>query len=145
MAVLSWLLEAPPTLADSPRFEYIMSFLEIVHRAVEDVPVLARFAFLMVLIVIVPQLSRRVRLAGAVGLLLSGVALGPHMLDVFPPQHPVSQFFSELGMLLLMVLRGLGNQPAAVSSKNIPVDCVRCDHDFNSTAARYVGSTLARL
>lgn len=62
MAVLSWLLEAPPTLADSPRFEYIMSFLEIVHRAVEDVPVLARFAILMVLIVIVPQLSRRVRL-----------------------------------------------------------------------------------
>ncbi len=61
----------------------------------------------MVLIVIIPQLSRRIRLPGAVGLLLSGVVLGPHMLDVFPPQHPVSQFFSELGMLLLMFFAGL--------------------------------------
>jgi Kef-type K+ transport system membrane component KefB len=61
----------------------------------------------MVLIVIIPQLSRRIRLPGAVGLLLSGVVLGPHMLDVFPPQHPVSQFVSELGMLLLMFFAGL--------------------------------------
>jgi hypothetical protein len=37
-----------------------MSFVEIVHRAIEDVPVLARFAVLMVLIVIIPQLSRRI-------------------------------------------------------------------------------------
>jgi Kef-type K+ transport system membrane component KefB len=84
-----------------------MSFVEIVHRAIEDVPVLARFAILMVLIVIIPQLSRRIRLPGAVGLLLSGVVLGPHMLDVFPPQHPVSQFLAELGMLLLMFFAGL--------------------------------------
>ena len=84
-----------------------MSFVEIVHRVIEDVPVLARFAILMVLIVIIPQLSRRIRLPGAVGLLLSGVVLGPHMLDVFPPQHPVSQFLSELGMLLLMFFAGL--------------------------------------
>jgi Kef-type K+ transport system membrane component KefB len=61
----------------------------------------------MVLIVIIPQLSRRIRLPGAVGLLLSGVVLGPHMLDVFPPQHPVSQFLAELGMLLLMFFAGL--------------------------------------
>ena len=84
-----------------------MSFVEIVHRAIEDVPVLAWFAILMVLIVIIPQLSRRIRLPGAVGLLLSGVMLGPHMIDVFPPQHPVSQFLSELGMLLLMFFAGL--------------------------------------
>lgn len=93
--------------AGSLRSRYIMSFVEIVHRAVEDVPVLARFAILMVLIVIIPQLSRRIRLPGTVGLLLSGVVLGPHMLDVFPPQHPVSQFLSELGMLLLMFFAGL--------------------------------------
>ena len=61
----------------------------------------------MALIVIIPRLSRRVRLPEAVGLLLSGVVLGPHMLDVFPREHPIAQFFSELGMLLLMFFAGL--------------------------------------
>jgi hypothetical protein len=34
-----------------------MSFVEIIHRAIEDVPVLARFAIFMALIAIIPQLS----------------------------------------------------------------------------------------
>ena len=79
-----------------------MSFVEILQRALTNLPVLARFAIFMALIVIIPQLSRRMRLPAPVGLLLSGVLLGPHMLDVFPRQHPISEFFSELGMLLLM-------------------------------------------
>jgi len=61
----------------------------------------------MVLVIIIPRLARRVRLPGAVGLLLSGVVFGPHVLGIFPPQHPVAQFFSELGMLLLMFFAGL--------------------------------------
>ena len=84
-----------------------MSVLEVVQRVIEFLPVLARFAIFMVLIAIIPRLSRRVRLPEAVGLLLSGVVLGPHMLDVFPRQHPVAEFFSDLGMLLLMFLAGL--------------------------------------
>ncbi|MFO1398107.1 MAG: cation:proton antiporter [Burkholderiales bacterium] len=84
-----------------------MSILELFHKALEFLPVLARFAVLMALIVIIPRLSRRVHLPEAVGLLLSGVVLGPHMLDVFPREHPVAQFFSELGMLLLMFFAGL--------------------------------------
>ena len=84
-----------------------MSFLEFLHRIIALLPTLARFAILMALIVIVPRLSRRIRLPEVVGLLLSGVVLGPHLLDVFPRQHPVAQFFSELGMLLLMFITGL--------------------------------------
>lgn len=84
-----------------------MSLLEKIHKAIELLPMLARFAVLMVLIVGIPQLSRRARLPEAVGLLLSGVVLGPHVLDVFPRTHPVTQFFSELGMLLLMFFAGL--------------------------------------
>ena len=83
-----------------------MSITAIVHGAIEVAPVLTRFAVLMVVIVVVPQLSRRVRLPEAVGLLLTGVILGPHMLDVFPRQHPVAEFVSELGMLLLMFFAG---------------------------------------
>ena len=84
-----------------------MSLLEFLHRVIALLPALARFAIFMALIVIVPRLSRRIRLPGVVGLLLSGVVLGPHLLDVFPRQHPVAQFFSELGMLLLMFITGL--------------------------------------
>ena len=84
-----------------------MPFLEVLHRALEILPALARFAVLMALIVVIPRLSRRVRLPDAVGLLLSGVVLGPHVLDVFPREHPVTEFFSELGMLMLMFFAGL--------------------------------------
>lgn len=84
-----------------------MSIGETVHWAIEVLPVLARFAILMAVIVIVPRLSRCVRLPEMVGLLLCGVVLGPHMLDVFPRQHPVAEFFSELGVLLLMFCAGL--------------------------------------
>jgi Na+:H+ antiporter len=84
-----------------------MSLLELFHRVIALLPALAKFAIFMGLIVIIPSLSRRIRLPEVVGLLLSGVVLGPHLLDVFPRQHPVAQFFSELGMLLLMFITGL--------------------------------------
>ena len=84
-----------------------MSFLEYFHRAVEFLPNLAKFAIGMALIISIPRLSRRVRLPEAVGLLLSGVVFGPHVLDVFPTGHPIAQFFAELGMLLLMFFAGL--------------------------------------
>jgi Kef-type K+ transport system membrane component KefB len=84
-----------------------MSLLEFLHRVIALLPTLAKFAVFMGLIVIIPRLSRRIHLPEVVGLLLSGVVLGPHLLDVFPRQHPVAQFFSELGMLLLMFITGL--------------------------------------
>jgi Kef-type K+ transport system membrane component KefB len=84
-----------------------MSIVESLHRALEVLPVLARFAVMMALIVVIPRLARRVRLPEAVGLLLGGVVLGPQVLDVFPREHPVAEFFSELGMLLLMFFAGL--------------------------------------
>ncbi len=79
----------------------------IITRAIAILPVLAKFAVFMALIVGVPRLSRRVHLPEAVGLVLCGVVIGPHVLNVFPPEHPVAQFFSELAMLLLMFFAGL--------------------------------------
>ena len=84
-----------------------MSILEYLRRGVAVLPVLAKFAVLIVLIVMIPRLSRRVRLPEAVGLLLSGVVIGPHVLGVVGEQHPVTAFASELGMLLLMFFAGL--------------------------------------
>jgi Kef-type K+ transport system membrane component KefB len=84
-----------------------MTVVEYLHSAIAVLPVLAKFSLGMALIVIIPRLSRRVGLPEAVGLLLSGILVGPHVLDVFSAQHPVAQFFAELGMLLLMFLAGL--------------------------------------
>jgi len=84
-----------------------MSFIEYLHKALEVLPILAKFALCMMLLVIIPRLSRRIGLPEVAGLLLSGVLFGPHVLDIFPPQHPVLQFFAEVGMLLLMFFAGL--------------------------------------
>lgn len=72
-----------------------------------DLPLLVKFAVGLGLIVIVPQLSRRVRLPAVVGLLLSGVVVGPYGLDLIGKDRPIADFFGELGKLLLMFMAGL--------------------------------------
>src|SRR5262249_20545280 len=70
-------------------------------------PLLAKFALLVALIVGAPALSRRVGVPAAVGLLLSGIVIGPHVLQIVGEQRPVADFFAELGKLLLMFFAGL--------------------------------------
>jgi len=68
-------------------------------------PVLAKFAMGMVMLVAIPRLSRRLHVPVPVGLLLSGVIVGPYVLDIFGTVRPVADFLAELGKLLLMFLR----------------------------------------
>ena len=70
-------------------------------------PTLAKFAIAMAIIVCVPRLSRRIRIPAVVGLLLSGIVIGPHGLDVIGTNRPIADFFAELGKLLLMFCAGL--------------------------------------
>lgn len=70
-------------------------------------PTLAKFALGMSIIVGVPPLFRRMRLPAVVGLLLSGVLLGPYCLGVMSKSTPIASFFAELGKLLLMFFAGL--------------------------------------
>jgi Kef-type K+ transport system membrane component KefB len=70
-------------------------------------PVLARFAVGMVMLVTIPRFSRRVHIPVPVGLLLSGVIVGPYVLDIFGTVRPVADFLAELGKLLLMFFAGL--------------------------------------
>jgi Kef-type K+ transport system membrane component KefB len=70
-------------------------------------PVLAKFAVGMVMLVAIPRLSRRVHVPVPVGLLLSGVIVGPYVLDIFGTVRPVADFLAELGKLLLMFFAGL--------------------------------------
>jgi Kef-type K+ transport system membrane component KefB len=84
-----------------------MRALEFLRSHALAMPNLAKFAIAMAIIVGVPPLSRRARLPAVVGLLLSGVVLGPHGLDVIGQNRPIADFFAELGKLLLMFFAGL--------------------------------------
>jgi Kef-type K+ transport system membrane component KefB len=70
-------------------------------------PVLAKFALGMVMIVAIPRLCRRLHVPGAVGLLIGGVTIGPYVLGFFSTDRPIADFMAELGKLLLMFFAGL--------------------------------------
>jgi Kef-type K+ transport system membrane component KefB len=84
-----------------------MEVVEFIRSHALALPPLAKFALGMVLIFGIPPLSRRVRLPGVVGLLLSGVVVGPHVLGLFGEHRPIADFFADLGRLLLMFAAGL--------------------------------------
>jgi Kef-type K+ transport system membrane component KefB len=82
-------------------------FTSFIRDHLFTLPVLAKFAIGMVLLVIVPRLSRRLHVPGAVGLLLAGVIVGPYVIGIFGTVRPIADFVAELGKLLLMFFAGL--------------------------------------
>ena len=84
-----------------------MGWLDIFRSHAVSLPNLAKFAIVMAIIAGAPALARRVRVPELVGLLVFGVLLGPYILDVAPVNHPIVQFFGDLGRLMLMFAAGL--------------------------------------
>lgn len=76
--------------------------IDALRSHVLALPDLAKFGVVVAAIVGVPPLAARIRLPPMVGLLLFGVALGPHVLGFFGEHRPIADFFAELGKLLLM-------------------------------------------
>jgi len=70
-------------------------------------PNLAKFAVLLTLIVGVPAIARRLRIPELVGLVVVGLLLGPHVTGLYGANHPIVQFFADLGRLMLMFAVGL--------------------------------------
>ncbi|HYR85537.1 MAG TPA: cation:proton antiporter [Terriglobia bacterium] len=68
---------------------------------------LARFAVGMAVVLVVPPVSRRLKLPPVVGLLFAGILIGPYVLDIFGKERPVADFMADLGKLLLMFYAGL--------------------------------------
>jgi Kef-type K+ transport system membrane component KefB len=81
--------------------------IESLRSAAASLPPLTKFAIGMGIILVVPPLARRVRLPPVVGLLLSGVVVGPHALGLFGENRPIVEFLADLGKLLLMLFAGL--------------------------------------
>ncbi|WFU75541.1 cation:proton antiporter [Bradyrhizobium sp. CB2312] len=84
-----------------------MTALDFIRSDALGLPSLAKFAIALAVILSVPRLSRRIRLPTVVVLLLSGVVLGPHGVDLIGEHRPVADFFADLGKLLLMFFAGL--------------------------------------
>ena len=84
-----------------------MEWLDAFRSHALALPNLAKFAIVMAIIAAAPTLTRRARLPELVGLLVCGILLGPYVLAVAPMNHPIVQFFGDLGRLLLMFGVGL--------------------------------------
>jgi Kef-type K+ transport system membrane component KefB len=80
-------------------------------ESLTQLPLMARFALAMAVILVVPALCQQIRLPSVVGLLLAGVLFGPYGLHVGPKSHEVGNFFAEIGKLLLMFFAGLEIDP----------------------------------
>jgi Kef-type K+ transport system membrane component KefB len=84
-----------------------MKVFDSIRSFVLATPDLAKFAMAIAIMVGIPPLAQRLKIPAMVGLLLFGVILGPHVLELFGDNHPVANFFAELGKLLLMFSAGL--------------------------------------
>lgn len=84
-----------------------MEVLDFVRMHLMAWPPLAKAAVALALIVGVPPLSKRVRIPSVVGLLLAGVAIGPHGLGLMSERHPIADFFADVGKLLLLFFAAL--------------------------------------
>ncbi len=65
------------------------------------------FVILLLVILIVPILFEKLKLPGLVGLVCSGVALGPFGGNLLPTQSPMMNLLSEIGLFYLMFVAGL--------------------------------------
>ncbi|MBW4564892.1 MAG: cation:proton antiporter [Mojavia pulchra JT2-VF2] len=65
------------------------------------------FAILLVVILVVPILFERLRLPGLVGLVFSGVVLGPSGWNLFQTESAVINLLADIGLVYLIFVAGL--------------------------------------
>ena len=84
-----------------------MEWLDALRSHLVALPVLAKFAIVMAIIVGAQPLARRLRIPQLIALLAFGVLLSPDVLGLARTEHPIAQFFADLGKLMLMFTAGL--------------------------------------
>lgn len=66
----------------------------------------AIFLVIMAVILITPMLSERIRLPGIVGIILGGMLIGPHGINLLTVEGPI-EFLATVGLVYLMFSAGL--------------------------------------
>jgi len=64
------------------------------------------FTLILFIILLSPILLRKIRIPGIIGLILSGVIIGPHALNILERNSAVD-LFSTIGLLYIMFIAGL--------------------------------------
>ncbi|MFP4092085.1 MAG: cation:proton antiporter [Cyclobacteriaceae bacterium] len=85
-----------------------MSFIDRVHHAFElplTNPVLI-FSLILFIILLAPILLRKIKVPGIIGLILSGVIIGPYGLNLLEQNSAVT-LFSTIGLLYIMFIAGI--------------------------------------
>ncbi len=83
---------------------YYEQLLEEFHLPLTN-PVLV-FSLVLFIILLSPILLRRINIPGTVGLIISGVVIGPHSLNLLEKNSAVD-LFSTIGLLYIMFIAGL--------------------------------------
>ena len=64
------------------------------------------FSLILFIILLSPILLRRINIPGIIGLIISGVIIGPHGLNILE-QNSAINLFSTIGLLYIMFIAGL--------------------------------------
>ncbi|MDX2250004.1 MAG: cation:proton antiporter [Bacteroidia bacterium] len=64
------------------------------------------FSLILIIILLSPVLLRRINIPGIIGLIISGVIIGPHGLNVLEKNSAI-ELFSTIGLLYIMFIAGL--------------------------------------
>ena len=78
--------------------------LEEFHRPLGN-PILI-FSLILLIILLSPILLRKLNIPGIIGLIISGVVIGPHGLNILA-QNSAIELFSTIGLLYIMFIAGL--------------------------------------
>jgi Kef-type K+ transport system membrane component KefB len=94
--------------------EIIKQLMHEFERPLQN-PVLI-FSLLLFIILIAPILVKRIKIPGIIGLIISGVIVGPHGLNLLAKTDAI-QLFSTIGILYIMFIAGLEMDLAEFSKK----------------------------
>lgn len=101
----------PPVVRDDqtrsmnkPMESYYHQFLEEFRLPLTN-PVLV-FSLVLFIILLAPIVSKRFNIPGTVGLILSGVLIGPHSLNLLEKSSAV-ELFSTIGLLYILFIAGI--------------------------------------
>ena len=79
---------------------------EPISQVLSEEPIVT-FAVLLVVILVIPILFERLRLPGLIGLVFSGVVLGPSGWNLLHTELPLINLLSDIGLFYLMFVAGL--------------------------------------
>ena len=84
--------------------DFIIQFIEEFQLPLEN-PVLI-FSLVLLIILLSPILLRKLNIPGIIGLIISGVIIGPHGLGILANDSAI-ELFSTIGLLYIMFIAGL--------------------------------------